>query len=203
MRGASFRCTPRSFGTTVRTGGTSVGSCVALAPPGTCRALHAHGCTPPRPPRRSGVDARPGAERARQNWPRYELIDGQLLVSPAPRPLHQVVVSELLAVLIPHAHRVGRVLTSPADIRLGSKTTTQPDVFVVPTGITHFSGATGTASRACRWRPRWCQKASPATTDSRSTSSTRGVACPSTGWWTPTPRCSRWRGRPTRASSGR
>lgn len=72
--------------------------------------------------------------REDQNWPRYELIDGELLVSPAPRPVHQVAVSELLALLLPYVrgHQMGRVLTSPADIRLGTNTTTQPDVFVVP-----------------------------------------------------------------------
>lgn len=72
--------------------------------------------------------------REDRHWPRYELIDGELLVSPAPRPLHQVVVSELLGLLIPYVQqrRLGRVFTSPADIRLGTRTTTQPDVFVVP-----------------------------------------------------------------------
>ena len=72
--------------------------------------------------------------REDQNWPRYELIDGELLVSPAPRPVHQVAVTALLRLLIPYvdAHPLGQVLTSPADVRLGTKTTTQPDVFVVP-----------------------------------------------------------------------
>lgn len=72
--------------------------------------------------------------REDQHWPRYELIDGELLVSPAPRPIHQIAVGDLLVVLLPYvaAQRLGRVLTSPADIRLGTRTTTQPDVFVVP-----------------------------------------------------------------------
>ena len=81
--------------------------------------------------------------REDQNWPRYELIDGELLVSPAPRPLHQVIVSGLLRPLMPYVehHGLGLVLTSPADIRLGTRTTTQPDVFVVPTDA-GFDGRT-------------------------------------------------------------
>lgn len=72
--------------------------------------------------------------REDQHWPRYELIDGELLVSPAPRAVHQVAVTALLRLLISYvdAHALGEVLTSPADIRLGTRTTTQPDVFVVP-----------------------------------------------------------------------
>ena len=75
--------------------------------------------------------------REDQHWPRYELIDGELLVSPAPRVVHQAVVTELLTLLIPYvlSQRLGRVFTSPADIRLGTRTTTQPDVFVVPRDV--------------------------------------------------------------------
>ena len=72
--------------------------------------------------------------REDQGWPRYELIDGELLVSPAPRPVHQVAVSALLQELMPYVGEcaLGLVLMGPADIRLGSRTTAQPDVFVVP-----------------------------------------------------------------------
>jgi Uma2 family endonuclease len=67
-------------------------------------------------------------------WPRYELIDGELLVTPAPRYAHQVAVGEFFALL--HAYLasnpVGVVLTSPSDLELRPETITQPDVFVVP-----------------------------------------------------------------------
>jgi hypothetical protein len=30
-------------------------------------------------------------------WPRYEVIDGELLVTPSPRPLHQFAANELFS----------------------------------------------------------------------------------------------------------
>ncbi len=64
---------------------------------------------------------------------RYETVHGELLVTPAPRPLHQFVVQRLLVAL--HAYleheRVGQVLASPADISWGPDMLVQPDLFVV------------------------------------------------------------------------
>ena len=67
-------------------------------------------------------------------WPRYELIDGELLVTPAPGGIHQVAVAEIIAILAPYAEGggIGIVLPSPADLELKPGTITQPDVFVVP-----------------------------------------------------------------------
>jgi Uma2 family endonuclease len=69
-----------------------------------------------------------------RQWPRYELIDGELLVTPAPGTAHQIAIVELIALL--HAHlqneRIGVVVASPADLELQSGTITQPDVFVIP-----------------------------------------------------------------------
>lgn len=69
--------------------------------------------------------------------PRYELIDGELLVTPAPRSPHQFVVGEFLVLLYEYLERawVGVALTSPSDLELREGTITQPDVFVVPIGI--------------------------------------------------------------------
>lgn len=67
-------------------------------------------------------------------WPRFELIDGELIVTPAPRRLHQRAVAELFRLLDPcvRAQRIGVVEFSPADIQLAPKTIVQPDVFVSP-----------------------------------------------------------------------
>jgi Uma2 family endonuclease len=75
--------------------------------------------------------------RPDRHWPRYELVDGELLVSPGPRPDHQRVVMELLRLLDPYvAHSgVGELFTSPADIRLTPRDLLQPDVFVLPRGM--------------------------------------------------------------------
>ena len=65
---------------------------------------------------------------------RYEAVDGELLVSPAPTPRHQAVLARLFLILSPYVrqHRLGWVLWSPADIELSPHTVVQPDLFVVP-----------------------------------------------------------------------
>ncbi len=67
-------------------------------------------------------------------WPRYELIDGELIVTPAPRSPHQIAVSEFHFLLFGYLQQngVGIVLTSPYDLELKPGTITQPDVFVMP-----------------------------------------------------------------------
>lgn len=69
-------------------------------------------------------------------WPRYELIDGELIVTPAPRGPHQTAAFELGVVLHNCLEReaVGFVLLSPSDLELKAGTIAQPDVFVVPFG---------------------------------------------------------------------
>ena len=72
---------------------------------------------------------------ATPDWTRYETVRGELLVSPAPRPWHQVVVGRLAQALRNHvdAHAPDvHVFCSPADISWGPDTLVQPDVFVVP-----------------------------------------------------------------------
>lgn len=65
---------------------------------------------------------------------RYELVDGELIVSPAPALQHQAVLGMLYDVLSPHvrSNGLGRVLWSPADLELEPGQVNQPDLFVLP-----------------------------------------------------------------------
>jgi len=65
---------------------------------------------------------------------RYELVDGQLLVTPAPRGVHQRAVGQLFLLLAPFVerHRLGGTYFSPADLDLGAGHLVQPDLFVAP-----------------------------------------------------------------------
>ena len=64
---------------------------------------------------------------------RYEVAYGELLVTPAPRLWHQVLVQRLSFAIASYlrSQPVGVVLTSPADISWGPDVLVQPDVFVV------------------------------------------------------------------------
>jgi len=64
---------------------------------------------------------------------RYEVIDGELSMTPAPTPSHQDVVLELVARLraFVTARRLGRVVLSPCDVVLSKYDILQPDVFFV------------------------------------------------------------------------
>lgn len=61
---------------------------------------------------------------------RYELIDGILVVSPAPGHLHQRVVVRLVRLLDEACPRGQEVLTGPFDIVLADDTLMQPDILV-------------------------------------------------------------------------
>jgi Uma2 family endonuclease len=65
---------------------------------------------------------------------RYEVVYGELLVTPAPRPWHQILVHRLSLAIGNYLDRESGaiVLASPADISWGPDVLVQPDVFVVP-----------------------------------------------------------------------
>ena len=65
---------------------------------------------------------------------RYELIDGLLLVSPAPTERHQRVLASLLAALHADCPEGLRVYTAPLDVRLAERVQLQPDLVVVTDG---------------------------------------------------------------------
>lgn len=72
------------------------------------------------------VEDRPG------HTPRYELIDGELLVTPAPGTSHQILAGSLYAQLREYTrkHRVGLAIISPSTVQLAPESRVEPDVFV-------------------------------------------------------------------------
>jgi Uma2 family endonuclease len=69
---------------------------------------------------------------------RYEVLDGELLVTPAPSLDHQRAAFALARLLNDHLaiNRVGEAIVSPADVKFSPRRLVQPDVFVIP-----FAGA--------------------------------------------------------------
>jgi Uma2 family endonuclease len=61
---------------------------------------------------------------------RYELIDGELVMTPAPGSAHQWVVIQLARLLLDHVERqgIGTVWISPIDVILEDSTILQPDI---------------------------------------------------------------------------
>jgi Uma2 family endonuclease len=65
---------------------------------------------------------------------RYEVVDGELLVTPAPARVHQEASRQLFRLLDEYARRTGiaEVYYAPADIDAGRMSLVQPDLFAVP-----------------------------------------------------------------------
>jgi len=65
---------------------------------------------------------------------RYEVVHGELLVTPAPRPWHEVILGRLHSTLATYLrdHSVGHVFAGRSDISWGQDILVEPDLFVVP-----------------------------------------------------------------------
>jgi hypothetical protein len=74
---------------------------------------------------------------------RYELFDGELLVTPSPAGLHQVAIAALVRRLLPFVteQRLGWLMTAPADLNLGGGQLSQPTCSSCPTSLRAGSGA--------------------------------------------------------------
>ena len=66
--------------------------------------------------------------------PRYELVNGELLVTPSPTSLHQRLVFEIAMRLHTYVdkYHLGEVRISPSDLRPIPESLLQPDLFVIP-----------------------------------------------------------------------
>jgi Uma2 family endonuclease len=64
---------------------------------------------------------------------RYEVLDGELFVTPSPRTIHQLVSKRLQQVLIAYfeERRIGEVFHAPIDVILGQHDILVPDLVVV------------------------------------------------------------------------
>lgn len=87
----------------------------------------------------AGTPARPlkgwtytEAQELPDDYPRYEVIDGELIVSPAPATRHQQVVAKLTAHLLFYAEaHGGQVLPGPFDVYFEEKNYVEPDLIFV------------------------------------------------------------------------
>ncbi|CAG0940610.1 hypothetical protein BROC_01100 [Candidatus Brocadiaceae bacterium] len=64
---------------------------------------------------------------------RYELIDGELLMTPSPVPRHQLISVELLFKLSGFVaeNNLGKVLHAPCDVYLDNENVVQPDILFI------------------------------------------------------------------------
>jgi len=71
---------------------------------------------------------------------RYEIIDGELSVTPAPRPKHQRISSHLHVILANHifARHLGDIYAAPTDLILTPTTVVQPDLIFVDNDRRHI-----------------------------------------------------------------
>lgn len=84
-------------------------------------------------------------ERLPDDGQRYELIDGDLRMAPAPNPDHQHVAGLIFYYLMQHVQMAGhgRVFSAPIDVELSPVTIVQPDAVV----LLHGGAAAITAQR--------------------------------------------------------
>jgi Uma2 family endonuclease len=83
----------------------------------------------------------------------YELVDGMLLVTPSPFPMHQQAVTEITYALRHACPSDLQVFVVPLDFRPTSRRSLQPDVMVVrreDVGPKNIQRPCSSRSRSCR-----------------------------------------------------
>ncbi len=73
---------------------------------------------------------------------RYEVIDGELYVTPASTPYHQLVKRRIEQRLLEHVQRrqLGEILDAPCDVVLSRFDVLQPDIFFIAAGRLSIMG---------------------------------------------------------------
>ena len=71
-----------------------------------------------------------------ETGPRYQLLEGELVMSPAPSLRHQEIVGRLYAALLAFVapRSLGKVFVAPVDVILSDHDVPQPDVMFVSSG---------------------------------------------------------------------
>jgi Uma2 family endonuclease len=71
-----------------------------------------------------------------ENGKRYEILDGDLYMTPAPTPRHQLIVTRLNHILMTYldTHAIGTFLTAPTDVLLSDTDIVQPDLLFIRQG---------------------------------------------------------------------
>lgn len=63
---------------------------------------------------------------------RYEIIDGELYVNPAPVPTHQFIIANIMAAFVSYSRiHGGRAAGAPIDVLLGPGNVVQPDIVFI------------------------------------------------------------------------
>ncbi len=64
---------------------------------------------------------------------RYEVIDGELFVTPAPAVVHQFAITDLVRLIDPYTQELGLdTLVAPVAVTFSEQREVQPDVLVIP-----------------------------------------------------------------------
>jgi Uma2 family endonuclease len=73
---------------------------------------------------------------------RHELVDGELVVTPSPRPTHQMISVNIEFALVRHVreHDLGMVLDAPIDVRLTPDNVLVPDLVFIARDRLHIIG---------------------------------------------------------------
>jgi Uma2 family endonuclease len=72
---------------------------------------------------------------------RYEILDGELSVTPAPRIKHQRISSHLNAIIVSHIlpRQLGEIFAAPTDVILAPTTVVQPDLIFIGSDRRHLA----------------------------------------------------------------